>query len=242
MTATADALLAEDQFVSEHLGAAVYRLMQVTRGDEALALLAAAPRPLMVEAKVPVADVATVAKLTALGFRVIDTGIQLDVPTSALRAVMPSRDRVPWRVRDAVPGDREAVERVTGDNLVTSRFHLDPQIGPERATRLKRAWVGNYFERRRGERLLVAETDQGVGGFLLTLEKGTEGVIDLVGIDPLMRGMGVLGGLLRAWIDRAPALRRLVVGTQVSNVRSLRAYNRLGFRVCGAAYALHYHA
>lgn len=240
MTTTANALLSEDRFVGAQLGFPVYRLTDATRGGEALSQ-AALCRPAMVEAKVPVASVGTAIGLTSLGFRVIDTGIQLDVPAVAIAATAVSTS-VPWRVRDAVPADRDAVERVSGDNLITSRFHLDPQIDVERATSLKRAWAGNFFDGRRGQRLLVAETEEGVSGFLLALERGTEGVIDLVALDPVLRGSGALAGLVSAWIERAPALARLVVGTQVSNVRSLRAYNRLGFRVCAAAYVLHYHA
>lgn len=239
--ASIGALLAHDRFSSEQLGLSVYRLVEAARAREALNLLSDAPRPFMVEAKVPADTVTSVATLTALGFRVIDTGIQLDVHCRGLET-RASHPAAAWCVRDAVPDDREAVERVSGDNLTTSRFHLDPQIDPGRASRLKRAWAGNFFDGRRGERLLVVETDHGVSGFLLVLEKGIEGIIDLVALDPELRGTGALDGLLRGWLERAPALTRLIVGTQVSNVSSLRAYGRLGFRVCGAAYVLHYHA
>jgi RimJ/RimL family protein N-acetyltransferase len=230
--------LAEDRFVGEHLGRQVYRLTQPARAADVLPQLVAAARPLLVEAKVPVADVATLGQLTALGFRVIDTGIQLDVPAATLRGVAPSS----LPVRDATAADREAVERVTGDNLITSRFHLDPAIEPQRATALKRAWAANYFDGRRGQRLLVVDGPSAVAGFVLALERGAEGVIDLVALDPSLRGTGALGALLRAWMERAPAVTRVVVGTQASNVRSLRAYGRLGFRVCAATYVLHYHA
>lgn len=239
--ASMGALLAHDPFSSEQLGVSVYRLVQAERAREALDLLSDASRPLMVEAKVPAGSVAVLRTLTALGFRLIDTGIRLDLPTPELKTdALPPR--VALRVRDAARDDRDAVERVSADNLTTSRFHLDPQIGPERASRLKRAWAGNFFEGRRGQRLLVVETDGSVGGFLLALEKDTEGIIDLVALDPALRGTGALEGLLRGWVERAPALARLSVGTQVSNVSSLRAYGRLGFRVCAAAYVLHYHA
>lgn len=237
---SAEAVLAHDRFSSQQLARSVYRLKDVERAREAVESLAAAPRPLMVEAKIPVDAVSTLASLTAAGFRVIDTGIQLDVRADAVQGTgLPPRGN--WRVREAVPADRAAVERVAGDNLITSRFHLDPQIDPEAASRVKRAWAGNFFDGLRGERLLVAETGDGVAGFLLALEKGSEGVIDLVAMDPVLRGTGALDGLMRAWIERAPALTRLVVGTQISNVTSLRAYGRMGFRVCGASYVLHYH-
>ncbi len=144
-------------------------------------------------------------------------------------------------IRNATLADRSEVERVAGDNLVTSRFHLDPQIEPARARRLKQAWLGNYFDGKRGERLLVAECDKAVGGFLLVLERRDVGTIDLIALDPRLRGSGAFAGLIRAWLDSAPAISRVVVGTQISNVRSLRSYCRIGFRVCATAYVLHYH-
>ena len=35
--------------------------------------------------------------------------------------------------------------------------------------------------------------------------------------------------------------RNLLVGTQIANVPSMRAYQKLGFRVCDSSYVLHYH-
>lgn len=232
--------LSPDRFSSEQLGRSVYRLTDVNRAREALQSLSTHPRPLMLDAKVPTEDVAAVAALTALGFQVIDTGIQLDVNVRDVRTDVPPG--VTWRIREAAPSDREAVERVSEDNLTTSRFHLDPRIDSTAARNVKRAWVGNFFDGGRGGRLLVAEGAGGVGGLLLTLEQGAVGVIDLVALDPDLRGTKALAGLVAAWLDAAPGLTRLIVGTQVSNVRSLRAYARLGFRVCGASYVLHYHA
>jgi ribosomal protein S18 acetylase RimI-like enzyme len=235
-----DGLLVPDAFAGGHLGRRVYRLIDPARAAEALQQVAGGGEPVLIEAKIPVADVRTVALLTSLGFRVIDTGVQLDALPAALVA---RAKRESWTrgVRAATPADRAAVERVAGDNLVTSRFHLDPQIEPARASGLKRAWVGNFFEGRRGDRLFVAESDRGVAGFLLVLEQDGEGVIDLIALDPILRGTGAAGALILAWMECAPALTRVVVGTQVSNVQSLRAYDKLGFRVCGASYVLHHH-
>jgi hypothetical protein len=101
--------------------------------------------------------------------------------------------------------------------------------------------VSNFFAGRRGDRLLVADTATGVAGFLLALEQGDQGVIDLVALDPRLRGSGALGGLVASWVAAAPGLARLAVGTQLSNVRSMRAYGRMGFRVSKTTYVLHCH-
>lgn len=240
--AAGESLLAHDRFSSRHLGREVYRLLDVNRAVEALARIPAAASPLMIEATVPADCVETAGRLTALGFRVIDTGIQLEMPAARLAPSMPPAPPLTWHVRDARPDDRAAVERLSGDTLTTSRFHLDPRIDSRAATQLKRAWAANFFDGWRGDRLLVVEDNGAVRGFLLTLERDGDGVIDLVALDPSVRGTGALGGLLSEWLNRAPSLTRLIVGTQVSNVRSLKAYERLGFRVSSASYVLHYHA
>lgn len=232
------AALTVDAFASTHLGFRVYRLSRPESACEVLSALAGEPGPLMVEAKVPSDRVSLVGALTDLGFWIVDTNVQLDAPAATLRAaVSPS---AAWRVRDATPADQQAVARIVVENMTTSRYHLDPRIDPQRASALKRAWVGNFFAGLRGQRLVVAESDAGVSGFLLVLESGGRGVIDLIAVDPPLRGTGVTAGLIGAWLERSSKVARVLVGTQISNLRSLKAYGRLGFRVCGASYVLHY--
>lgn len=240
MNAPADRVLDRDSFTEQYVGKPVYRLAQVERAAEALRDLGNADAFLVV-AKVPTTAVATTARLTALGFQIIDAGVQLDAAAGAIRATGGPDLAPELRVRAAIPADRPAVERVAAANLVTSRFHLDPQIEPASASALKRDWTGNFFDGRRGDRLLVTERNGEVGGFLLVLEHAEVGTIDLIALDPSLRGSGAFAALVHAWLDAAPAIERVVVGTQISNVRSLRAYGRLGFRVCGTAYVLHLH-
>jgi len=234
------AALARDGFASEHLGVSVFRLTRPGDARDLLFGLADEPGPLMVEAKVSTEHPALVANLTKLGFWLIDTNVQLDVPAAALLNVpLPNGSRS-WRIRDAKPDDRSALAHLVARNMVTSRYHLDPRIEPARATAFKQVWLSNFFQGRRGDGLLVADADTGVQGFLLVLEKGDQGVIDLIAVDPALRGTGVVRGLIRAWLQRAPQITRVVVGTQVSNVASLRAYGKLGFRICATSYLLHY--
>jgi len=236
MTVSTLSLLEPDRFVESHLGKPVYRLTQPDRAAEALAGLAG---PFLVEARIPTEAVAEARRLTMLGFAVIDVGVQLDAPAASIR--QRPAPAGPWRIRAATAADRAAVERSAADNLVTSRFHLDPSIDPAAASRLKAAWAGNFFDGRRGERLLVVDCGGRVGGFLQTLERQDVGVIDLVALDPDMRGTGAFAGLIGTWLGEAPSIARAVVGTQASNVRSLRAYGALGFRVCGTSFVLHRH-
>jgi ribosomal protein S18 acetylase RimI-like enzyme len=234
-------LLIDDSFAGEYLRRSVLRLAQADRATEALKAIPADLRgAVMIEARVPVEAVATLRSLASLGFSVIDTNVQLGASRADLLGASIVNGAA-WRVRDARPGDRAEVMRIARDNLVASRFHLDPRIEPTHASELKGAWAGNFFEGLRGERLCVAEADSGVAGFLLALERNGQGIIDLIAVDPVLRGTGAAAGLIHAWLTGSPGLSAIQVGTQVANVRSLRFYERIGFRVLGAAYVLHCH-
>lgn len=227
-----------DDFLTDCLGKNVYTLAQAGRAAEAIE---AAERQgtWMMQAKVAVSTPARVGDLVRLGFSLIDTNVQLDLACERSAPLPGSADG--FEVRDAKAAERAAVEEVSARNLVTSRFHADPRIAPADAEAIKRRWAGNFFEGKRGERLLVAIGGGVVRGFLLTLERGEQGVIDLIALDPAARGKGVAGMLVSAWLGAAPALRRIFVGTQISNVTAIRAYQKLGFRLKDASYALHMH-
>jgi RimJ/RimL family protein N-acetyltransferase len=236
-----ESLLVKDRFTTEHLGRQVYRLVNIDRAAEALTAIPPDTTSVMIEAKVPVDRVEDAGRLTGLGFSLVDTSIQLDVDTGRIAVNVAGPDRR-WTIRAACSEDRASIERVAAENLTTSRFHLDPRIDRRAASDLKKAWAGNFFEGRRGDRLLVVDTGGTIGGFLLTVERGDQGVIDLVALEPSVRGTGAFGALVGEWVKQAAGLKRLVVGTQISNLRSIRAYARAGFSVCGASYVLHYHA
>ncbi len=227
-----------DAFLERCLERPVYRLHLLTAASRAIAE-ARARRSWMIEARVPVDQIEALALLTAQGFRIIDTNVQLDCLSESLTVAVRSPDD--WRIRMAQPSDRGTVQEIAALHLTTSRLHLDPRLGGQLAARVKREWVGNFFNAQRGDHLFVVDTPGGVRGFLLVLERDTIGVIDLVALEPGIRGTGVAGALLDSWRAASPHVERIVVGTQISNVRSLRAYGKLGFRVCTATHVLHRH-
>jgi ribosomal protein S18 acetylase RimI-like enzyme len=228
-----------DEFLGRCLGKPVFRLKDAAAASAALEA-ARAHDDWMIEARTAVDDVPALARLTALGFRVIDTNVQLDCAPAALAGIATSSDR--WSIRRAQQADRDAVRELCAAQMTTSRFHLDPRIGAQASARVKRDWVGNFFDGTRGDGLYVVDADGAVAGFLLVLVRGSLGVIDLIAVEPGVRGTGAAGALVAAWREATPQLERIVVGTQISNTRSLRAYGKLGFRVCGATYVLHRHA
>jgi ribosomal protein S18 acetylase RimI-like enzyme len=145
-------------------------------------------------------------------------------------------------VRRAEPNDREAVLEIAASCFRYSRFHQDEHIGVPAANELKRAWMANCLDGRRGEEVLVALEEGRPAGFLAVLVARDAAVIDLVGVAARSQRRGIGGALLdtfvKRWRGRAACLR---VGTQAINAPSIRLYEGRGFRFVGAANVLHAH-
>jgi ribosomal protein S18 acetylase RimI-like enzyme len=231
-----------DEWLSRTSGIAAFSVPQSADPRTAGELLeAAGAAPAFFYAKVPVAEVAVVRQLTAAGFRVVDVNVTMEARPAAQPAA-----NDPLDVREAGAGDEAAVLAIASTCFTYSRFHLDPSIPTGVADRIKRAWVENYFRRRRGEELLVALAGGQPAGFLAVLldTRAAEpaAVIDLVGVDRAQQARGIgtrlVGAFLARWGSRVPTLR---VGTQAANAPSIRLYERMGFRFARAHYVLHAH-
>jgi len=192
-------------------------------------------------AKIPTADVASVMSLGCLGFSVVDVNVTLECSTPRETKLAPS----PVRVREHRDEDAPAALEIADTSFVFSRFHLDPNFPKHMANRIKREWVASYVRGDRGDRLLVAELDGQVAGFLAALvstdDRSSVGTIDLIGVSPMFQRRGVgrclVTEFLRVYSDKT----KLRVGTQVANAPSIRLYEQCGFRFAESAYVLHAH-
>ena len=171
----------------------------------------------------------------AAGFRLADTRVQL-----SRQGTPDVRHPALGRLRAARAEDRDAVAGLAARSLRGSRFHQDPFIASELADGLKAAWAVNYFTGRRGDGMVVADTEEGVAGFLLFLRRNGTMVIDLIAVDAAVRGAGLGTGLV-AFACGEARLQSLSVGTQAGNTTSLRFYQSLGFRVERICHVFHHH-
>jgi len=179
--------------------------------------------------------------LQAAGFRVVDTNL-----TFSMTVKMPEENKTTAAevvCREAVESDEIAIRDCARDNFVYSRFHLDPLIPKKVADTIKGEWAGNFFCGKRGDRMLVAESEGRVMGFCQMLEPSKErSVIDLIAVEGSRRRMGVGKALIESAARHCGEGNILVVGTQVANIPSVRLYERAGFRLDHSQYVLHRHS
>jgi dTDP-4-amino-4,6-dideoxy-D-galactose acyltransferase len=195
-------------------------------------------------AKVPILDVTMVGALTGVGFCVVETSLVFILPMASLRLDPFACEALD--VSDFEARWRQGVLDVAGSCFRYSRFHVDPAFGKPLADHVKREWIRSYVEGKRGDRLLVAHSGDRVVGFAAMMlagrESGPAAIIDLIGVSAEHQQRGV-GRLL---VKAAAAVygsrcSTLEVGTQASNVPSVRLYERLGFRLGRSNFVLHLH-
>lgn len=189
-----------------------------------------------VGAKVPVNDVAGLVNLQRFGFCVIDLNVQLFQPVLSMHT-----DNTNIRIAD--PEDEIAVRSLARTAFKHNRFHRDPYIPDEIASRIKEEWVGNFFAGKRGEWMVVAEEDNTIVGFLQLLRKEDDTlIIDLIAVAQHCRSKGLAKAMISFASDSCGSQHAgIQVGTQIANTASLALYTDLGFRITSAAYVLHLH-
>jgi ribosomal protein S18 acetylase RimI-like enzyme len=189
-------------------------------------------------AKVGMLDTAALEALTAEGFTVIETSLTFERPIDRHAPVA--------QVSVCQPQWHGAVLDIAEHAFRYSRFHVDPGIDRVAADRIKREWIQSYVDGRRGDTLLVAHDGGTAIGFnaMLVADRpsGPVAVIDLIGVHPdhQQRGAGrlLIDGALNHYQERC---RSLEVGTQASNIPSVRLYESAGFRLTRSAFVLHRH-
>ncbi len=226
-------MLTYDAWLSDRLAKPAYHLTGAA-GNLSLPDLPAGD--IFVDAKISVANLSELWHLQQMGFRLVDTSLQLVRPAAGCEVAVDG-------IRFARPDDAAAVKALARTAFQHHRFYNDPDISRDNASRIKEAWAGNFFLGQRGRWMVVADGPTGMAGFLQLLPDQEERlIIDLIAVAATRRGQG-LGRAMTAFaaarcLERPAAMK---VGTQIANTTALTFYSRLGFQVTSAAYVLHLH-
>ena len=220
-----------------------HQVVDLTASAEHLSRLLADGPEGFVSARVPTTAYEVLARFVSLGFVPVGVGLTFErepvEPTEA-----PSGGGA---LGLASANQRTKLFDIAACAFSYDRYHADPAISQSAADRIKRDWIESYLEGRRGDELLVFSLDESPVGFLAVLtriEGGQRvGVIDVLGVHPEARRRGVGRALVHAFCGAAPGRWDcLRVGTQASNIPSIRLYEGMGFRLARAEQVLHRHS
>ncbi|MFH1537401.1 MAG: GNAT family N-acetyltransferase [bacterium] len=194
-------------------------------------------KKVFIYSKIPAGDLGAAALLENRGFHLIDTLVVFEKPLDPRREYAGK-----CRVRAAEEKDRAAVVELAGRSFVYSRFHIDPEIPVKTANEIKSAWVGNYFNGKRGDAMFVAELSGKVAGFILLIEVDNDLLaIDEIAVDAGARRCGIATDLMAHSEKNYFGRARFTAGTQVVNLPSTRFYIKNGFFISESHYVFHYH-
>ncbi|MAT10623.1 MAG: hypothetical protein CMM02_06405 [Rhodopirellula sp.] len=192
-----------------------------------------------VYAKADCQNIISIGRLEKFGFHLIDTNVQLDRFSSGLLYDL----QVPknYKIDFAEPENAQRVEQIAATSFKYTRFHLDPFISDKFANDIKRQWAGNFFKKIRGDYMVVLKYKTEIVGFLQLILKDKNLIIDLIAIDKLHQGKGLAGVMINFAANHLDKWQRMLVGTQVTNIPSMRSYVKQGFNICQSSYIFHYH-
>ena len=181
--------------------------------------------------------VSQINKIENLGFRLIDTNI-LFTGNSELRHKEHRKDNI--YIKFSENSHKSFVGDIAYNNFVFSRFHLDPKIKKSQADSLKKSWVENFFSGKRGDYMIIALFNDKPVGFLQLIEKGNILIIDLIAVKLGYRGKNI-GSSMINFAYKNIQFEKIIVGTQISNLPSIRLYQNLGFIPISSDYVFHFH-
>lgn len=234
-----------DNWLTKVLGWEVFRLF-VALGEESAVRDTLAEqfcgRAVFFYARIPTVQIELARELARIGFFVVDVSVKFERECADKEEGTSDQ----FVVRDVRPQDAEALLRVADSCFAYSRFHLDPLFTKAMADKVKQEWMRSYLSKQRGMRLLVADFQDKLVGFLCILEQVVRDrrlwVIDLIGVANSYQGRGIGRTLVQFFVREAVGkCDQLVVSTQIANIPALRLYERCGFLMRESEYVLHAH-
>ena len=187
-------------------------------------------------AKVPTNSIAHIKFLENLGFSLVDTNVLFEKKIRVLNKKVSGRG-----IRFAQAKDEVDIINLASQSFEYSRFHLDDFFPKKLANTIKGDWVRNFFLGKRGDKMIVAQKGKSIAGFLLVLEEKKGIIIDLIAVDKGFRRQGIASKMISYLEKVFYGSQRIIVGTQISNIASMKLYENFGFRVFESSYVFHYH-
>lgn len=197
-------------------------------------------------ARASLSDYETIAALEQSGFRLASVLVTFRRvwPVANLNVAVESEAN-DFVLEGCRENDIEKVANLAGEIFRVDHFHNDVKIPIERSNRLHSSWARNCCKGRSDE-VLVAKDLSGVAGFITCnivepFQGFRYGVIELVGVSPNHRGIGLGRRLLEGsleWFSSRQA-HSVYVGTEAENYPAINLYTHGAFRAALSEVSMH---
>ena len=161
------------------------------------------------------------------GFALVDIRVTYERALDDLATALSARLA---GIREARPEDVERLKQITGRNFADSRFYADPHFQPSQCDALYATWIERSFNGY-ADRVLVAERNGTVVGYVTCNLADRTGNIGLIAVDAAARGEGVGRRLVISALHyfREQGMTGTTVVTQARNIGSQRLVSALWF-------------
>jgi len=234
----------KDRWLSDVLNKNVFILFNFLDVDEDSLLLSFNElnnqylnQDLFIFVKVKTGFIRCINKIENLGFRLIDTNI-LFKRNADLYYKKNLKNNICIKFADS--SHKISVGKIAYNNFTYSRFHLDPLIKKSQADHIKKNWVENFFLGKRGDYMVIAFYNDKPIAFLQLIKKENKLIIDLIAVSHNYRGESIGSSMISFACENIES-EKITVGTQISNLPSIKLYQSLGFNPISSDYVFHYH-
>jgi hypothetical protein len=195
----------------------------------------------LVSSSVNVGDSAFIRWMSGIGFGFVDVSVRASLPSLQRREIPEPR----VKIREALPEDRDALERIAGSVFRHGRYQADVRFPRELADRRYKRWIGSALDARaEGERVLVIGPPGEPRGFFHVVLSGHTADLRLGAVDTALDlgigGWSLYAGTLR-WARDAGA-RQATAKISVANMPVVNLYGSLGFVFSLPEAVLHWYA
>lgn len=195
------------------------------------------------QSKLKIQNVFGINELLKKGFKVIshDVTFSLDIKEFIKSESINNGFTIHFEKRDKKKAKQ--ICALAEEAFAFDRFHLDDEIPKIVSNQIKREWVYNFFNGKRGDYLLVASKEQEIYGFLLLIIDDKNAIIDLIAVNKTQRGNGIGRELISCTLKNIPkGVSNIIVGTQLENISSVALYKAIGFKPINNTVNLHLHS
>lgn len=195
----------------------------------------------MLTLRVPTDKVALVQALEALEFRIMDCLVYYECPTEYLSAVEPST----LEIREATVEDATAVAETARlcFSDYSSHYYADALLDRIKVSEAYIDWAQRCCaDREVATCVFLPIVGETIAGFIaLRQNSSTEGEGVLNAVHPSFAGAGIYGQLItrsKQWC-RDNGMKRMVISTQIDNLKVQRTWSNRGFSLYKSYYTLH---